>query len=424
MKNQEFIAIVEAALSEDSFMILNRKLIQKLGLTKAVFLTDMIGKYRYFRKEEKLKNGWFFNSEEQRKHDTGITKHSQRRCIEELVELDILKVKRVGVPARQWFSLSHKSIYYLLSGYRGLEVGIQTTIKSIKGKNNNKRTFSKEKGDNSGELPLVTKDEFILERKRVLKKKESTVAPKLLFNSWNSLSPLLTKHKDNPKSNTYKNCIRLLNLLLDGKYGSACKIKPETIKQLKIPKELLSGKWTRDMILRSFENFKLALQEEYDTDKNKQPKTLKDFIYSFNNYPHIIKFYLYPPKLRKEPLFVPDKYVSNWIKDGITSDAKKSSDLLRERLGEVWAYSEALKIPSNVDPSWWESFMIPILENSKRGLIWYYAEYLSDANFDWRTSMIGPKKEHWDKFLYYFGERIGLDMGREKSNIFEREILE
>jgi len=48
--------------SEGSFLIVNKLLLQKLGPEKALFISNLIDKYRYFLQQDKIKDDWFFQS--------------------------------------------------------------------------------------------------------------------------------------------------------------------------------------------------------------------------------------------------------------------------------------------------------------------------------------------------------------------------
>ncbi len=111
MTPEEYRNIITYTLRKDVNLSINKKLIKELGILPAVFLSDLISKQNYFVGKEMDKDLWFFNTEENREEDTGLTPHQQRKCIQSLKENEIIRTKRIGIPAKLWFWIDHKKIF-------------------------------------------------------------------------------------------------------------------------------------------------------------------------------------------------------------------------------------------------------------------------------------------------------------------------
>lgn len=109
--------IISELLRTDGYIPVNKALVRELGLSNAVFLCDLITKKAYFRDNGRLEEGWFFNTESNRERDTGLTPKRQRTCVMKLEKLGILKQKRKGIPARQWFFIYEDRIAEIIENH-------------------------------------------------------------------------------------------------------------------------------------------------------------------------------------------------------------------------------------------------------------------------------------------------------------------
>ncbi len=99
---------IQEALRSGGFIKLNKKLLQLFGIDTALYLANLIEKEIYFRERGMLKNGyWFFNTEDQIENETTLSPYKQRKCRKALIDLGILKDRRIGVPAKIHFRLNY-----------------------------------------------------------------------------------------------------------------------------------------------------------------------------------------------------------------------------------------------------------------------------------------------------------------------------
>ena len=101
-------------LSSSAFLVFNKELARQIGLKETVLLADLISKEEYFINNG-MSDGWFFNTEENIQQDTTLTPSQQRKCIKNLVELNIIEAKRKGVPAKRYFKINEQQVINFLN---------------------------------------------------------------------------------------------------------------------------------------------------------------------------------------------------------------------------------------------------------------------------------------------------------------------
>ncbi len=103
-------------LRADGSIIVNKRLAQAIGLNEAVIFSELVSRYLYFLDRDKLTpDGYFFNTVEDLQEGTTIKEWEQRKCIKKLVELGLIKIKIMGVPAKRHFKLPENSADILIS---------------------------------------------------------------------------------------------------------------------------------------------------------------------------------------------------------------------------------------------------------------------------------------------------------------------
>lgn len=105
---------IKQLLMASNFYILNKHLVKTLGIETAFFLTALV------EADEILadKNGWFYQTIPQIEKMTGLTKHKQTNCINELLILGILLQENKGMPMKRYFKLDYEKIAKLLSFHK------------------------------------------------------------------------------------------------------------------------------------------------------------------------------------------------------------------------------------------------------------------------------------------------------------------
>ena len=102
-------------LSSTAFIVLNKELARQIGLKAAILLADLISKEQYFIDNGGITDGWFFNTEANIQADTTLNPYHQRKCIKELKKHQLIEVKRMGIPAKQYFKINEELVVQILN---------------------------------------------------------------------------------------------------------------------------------------------------------------------------------------------------------------------------------------------------------------------------------------------------------------------
>ena len=119
MERTKLIISEEQALeaySSDSYLAINKRLLQYYGPEIAVFLCNLIDKYRYFKiKDHLLDDCWFFLIHTQQMEQTGLTELRIRECKKRLKQDEILETKQMGLPSKEYYKLNIKRLLEVMS---------------------------------------------------------------------------------------------------------------------------------------------------------------------------------------------------------------------------------------------------------------------------------------------------------------------
>jgi hypothetical protein len=118
-------------LSSTAFLILNKELARRVGLKEAVLLSDLISKEEYFISNG-MTDGWFFNTEANIEADTTLTPYQQRKCIKNLKKHKLIIVKRMGIPAKQFFKINEEQVIQFLNNLSVVNLTSINNNKEIK----------------------------------------------------------------------------------------------------------------------------------------------------------------------------------------------------------------------------------------------------------------------------------------------------
>ena len=105
----KFKAILEL-LRADGSIIVNKKLAKEIGLNEAVMYSELISKHLYFEISNQLSDEYFYNSMENLKKDTTLSRYQQGKAIEKLVKLGLIEYKLKGLPATRYFKIIESDI--------------------------------------------------------------------------------------------------------------------------------------------------------------------------------------------------------------------------------------------------------------------------------------------------------------------------
>jgi hypothetical protein len=109
MLDQDNLPIIQSG-----YIQLNKNIAKVFGNNTAIWFGDINSKWKYFKDHDMLdEEGYFYNTQENIEEDTNLTPYQQREVIKVLQEHKIIKIKRVGLPAKNYYKIN----YHILNEY-------------------------------------------------------------------------------------------------------------------------------------------------------------------------------------------------------------------------------------------------------------------------------------------------------------------
>lgn len=93
-------------LSNDGFIIVNKKIAKEIGLNESILLGELCSEYRYWRSQGKLEEGWFFSTVENVEENTTLSAYQQRKSLKALEDLNFVRVRLKGTPPVRHISIN------------------------------------------------------------------------------------------------------------------------------------------------------------------------------------------------------------------------------------------------------------------------------------------------------------------------------
>ena len=167
-----------AQLLHGPFYQVNIKLIKIYGINTALFISHIVSKYNYFKKNNMInEEGYFYNIKDQIEEETSLTSTVQYRITKKLIENKILKVKKRGLPAKNYYKIDFIKLASVLntdSHFKCKSLDIyKSKINNIKD-NNTKNSSSKEEESKQACQLIIPK---LINRKKLRRALKETTNP-------------------------------------------------------------------------------------------------------------------------------------------------------------------------------------------------------------------------------------------------------
>ena len=221
-------------IASDSYIVVNKNLIKTFGLNEAVLLGELCSEYRYWAKEDKLEDDWFYSTIENIEENTGLTAHEQRQAIKSLENAGVLQTELKGVPARKYFYIDKFSVVKILT--TSCEKTAQQDVKKLHSNNNNK--------SNNKNNKTISKD--IVEKSPKTKKLslwDKCVSAIDDFTEDNILRELLVASLKMFMENSRESGIAFYTNHFKGKLNNLKKLSEDNYQQRKIVQQTLDNGW-------------------------------------------------------------------------------------------------------------------------------------------------------------------------------------
>lgn len=105
---------ISTLLASTGFIVTNKRLVQKLGLTEAALIGELCSEYNYWKSRGEAADGWFFSTVDNIEKETGIKKVTQATLLKRLSEVGVLKYQRRGLPPKRHILLDFDAIARIL----------------------------------------------------------------------------------------------------------------------------------------------------------------------------------------------------------------------------------------------------------------------------------------------------------------------
>lgn len=103
--------ILASLLASSKYIIVNKDLIQILGLNEAIILGELCSEYNYWANINKLEeNEYFYSTRENIQKNTGINAHFQRIAMKKLEEKGIINTKKKGIPCKTYYRIDEEKV--------------------------------------------------------------------------------------------------------------------------------------------------------------------------------------------------------------------------------------------------------------------------------------------------------------------------
>jgi hypothetical protein len=130
-KSDGFENYILNTLAQSAHFLINKALIKQFGIDTALFLTNLIDKYKYFKIREMLhENKWFFLIHAQQMDELLITERALRKSKTKLKKCGILITKMIGIPAKEYYCLQWFQIHKALNTNVEEDAGVGVTLPS------------------------------------------------------------------------------------------------------------------------------------------------------------------------------------------------------------------------------------------------------------------------------------------------------
>lgn len=161
-------------LRSDGSIVVNKKLAKNIGLDEAIIYSELASQFNFWNMKgemvdengKKNQNGeWFFCTVEKLEEHTTIKKGRQNRTIQSLEKLNLIEVKKMGLPAKRYFKMTGE-IFNVLMGDKSNQNEPTDNSKGSEGKNEEKAEKARSNQSNQNEPTRETKMSQLDEPKR------------------------------------------------------------------------------------------------------------------------------------------------------------------------------------------------------------------------------------------------------------------
>jgi hypothetical protein len=197
-------------LRSDGSIVINKALMQAIGINEAIIYCELLSRYGYFQSRQQLtEDGFFFNTIEDLQSATTLSGYQQRKSISTLIQIGLIDMQVKGIPPKRYFKIvdNMELLISLLSQNNGESSNNEETkqlkVKELDGNNTN--VIIQKNNNDNGSFPerKQTKNTWILDAMKVYMndlypqrkhKKHPNLKPYQYDDVYTSISAFVDEH--------------------------------------------------------------------------------------------------------------------------------------------------------------------------------------------------------------------------------------
>ena len=151
-------------LASSSFLIINKVVLQEIGVDASIVLSHLVHREMYYKKENQLKDGYFYNTSVTISCATTLSYYQIKQSLETLKKHKFIECKRKGIPAKLFFKINHTQLLKFLKTSNEINSTLDCEYTENKNLKNSKEVINKK---------IINKNNSINTRKENLIKEVS-----------------------------------------------------------------------------------------------------------------------------------------------------------------------------------------------------------------------------------------------------------
>lgn len=108
------MGIISELLSNNGYIMYNKKLAKNLGIYEAIYLGELCAEYSYWKQCGKLEDDMFFSTQENIMNNTQLSVHQQKTTLKKLKDLNIITVVKKGLPAKNYYKINEDVLQHYM----------------------------------------------------------------------------------------------------------------------------------------------------------------------------------------------------------------------------------------------------------------------------------------------------------------------
>ena len=113
--------MITKLLNSHGWIMCNKSLLKKFGADCAILIGELCSEYEYWKEQGRLtEDGRFFSAQQNIEENTGLSKYQQQKATSTLVETGILDIKKMGLPAKNYYKINEEALYIAIQDEENL----------------------------------------------------------------------------------------------------------------------------------------------------------------------------------------------------------------------------------------------------------------------------------------------------------------